>query len=108
VTGGGSNHAAPVITEPVTPQTGYPEIRWADNGVGNGKCGWVGTCTMWVFQIWRASELRRWELICNLPGSRSRTDGKEVDELKETANRWLKWFLDDLYNTRKWPAAGGG
>jgi hypothetical protein len=43
-----------------------------------------------------------------LPGSRSRTDGKEVDELKETANRWLKWFLDDLYNTRKWPTTGGG
>jgi len=97
----GSNHAVPVITGAVSPRTGYPEIRWADNGVGNGECGWVGVCSMWVFQIWRPSERQPWELICNLPGSRSSTTDKDPDELKTTAARWLKWFLDDLYNTSR-------
>jgi hypothetical protein len=86
-----------------TPQPGsYPPVRWTENGVGTGELGWLGSCSEWIFQIWRPSDRQQWELICNLPGSRTTDRDKSPDELKKTADRWLKWFLDDIHATRRY------
>jgi hypothetical protein len=88
------------VTGSQASDTKYPPIRWGDNGHNSGVLGWVGANSEWFFQIWRPSAERQWELICNLPGSRSTAYDKDMDKLKDDAQRWLKWFIDDMNNPR--------
>lgn len=73
-------------------------ITWKPNGVDTGICGFVGNVQEWLVQIWRPSDKHVWELILNLPG-KTVLYGKHTDELgdmKEQAERQVKWFIKDI------------
>lgn len=90
--------SSPGTAKPPAGNGWCPQIRWTDNGHNSGELGFAGACSEWIFQIWRPSPERQWELICNLPGSRSTAHHADLDRLKDDAQRWLKWFIDDLFS----------
>ena len=94
----GTTPPAGTSTAPATVVAPYQHpkrIKWSDNGCDSGVLGHVGNVRQWIFQIWRPNETRHWELIVNLPGRQNVTD-KDMDELKERAERVLRWFIADI------------
>jgi hypothetical protein len=80
-----------------------PVIQWKENGQGSGECGYVGNVNEWVAQIWRPDDDGQWELIVNLPG-KTCFYSTDPDELKERAERIVRWFISDMTSERRYAA----
>jgi len=81
----------------VTPNPETTRIRWEPTQYG-GWTGGTGTLDGWLFQVWKApAPVGPWRLESGLPGNFGRIeDGRDPDELKAEAERWLAEFVSSL------------